>query len=81
MICININKELEKLCDDLGLKAKEYEAMINEYAAQHDMPEEFKLRLTVEIVEKNNPENVYFTIGVKNNDEIFTAPISFLGYA
>lgn len=81
MICADTNDKLEKLCDELELKVKEYEVMINEYATQHNMPEEFELRLTIEIVEKENPKNVYFVIGVKNNDEIFTAPIPFLEYA
>lgn len=47
------------------------------------MPKEFELRLTVEIVEKYNPKNVYFIIGVKNNnnDEIFFTDASFFGYA
>lgn len=81
MICVDTSDKLEKICDELELKVKEYEAMINEYAAQHDMPKEFELRLIVEVIEKDNPKNVYFVIGVKNNDEIFTAPIPFLGYA
>lgn len=82
---LRVNKELEELFDKLELKTKEFETMLREYAAQHNMPKEIELCLTVGIVEKGNPENIYLTIevknGVKNNDDFFSAQVPFFGYA